>query len=539
MIAILLLLLTALPAAAAPSAKTLPESSPKYQTLKKVFDRLARVVERVPPQLYLLQADNWDEPAKSAFGADPLSPLRVNEQGKFVVMDASLLDTFADTFPSQRERDNALAFVIGHELAHYANRQSGGLAGDEKEKKDRKKAEELADRKGAWYAGEAGYEPFPAAEQALRTIYEKYRQGKPNLEGYPTLQERIRNLHTVRDELAGKLPFLNAAELLLAIGRPLEAARLFEHVARDYTSLGTLNNAAVANALASLALRPRSPFFYPFELETNYRFKSRSKGAEADEDQEAARSQLLNKAATLLEKAILLDNGYVTTLLNRAAVADLQGDSDTVRYRLGQAEKIASADADRQTLSRIAVLKGIALAKSGKRKEAADLFTAVRPEAESMAVTNLMAIDADIELPPPASIPDDAVAETINNFSPINKEIVVKIRGGNPLLLNDEYGGNVTINLASNKEWLGFRVRLGSHLTVTTITTPEGYAAPSKRGVRVGDSEAAVTGRYGRPNRIIATRQGTLLAYSQDSVIFSIGRDGRVAGWKIYTVEGT
>jgi hypothetical protein len=55
--------------------------------------------------------------------------------------------------------------------------------------------------------------------------------------------------------------------------------------------------------------------------------------------------------------------------------------------------------------------------------------------------------------------------------------------------------------------------------------------------VKVGDSEASVTGRYGRPNRIIATRSGSSLIYEQDSIIFTIGRGSQVSGWIVYHVE--
>ncbi len=124
---ILLMLLLPFRVFASPPAKTLPETDPAYQVVRTVFDRLARVVSGVPPQLYLVKSD---KPLKTALGGDPLLPMSV-EKGKFIVMDEGLV-ILASGLGSPRVRDNALAFLLGHEMAHYAAKQSGGLAGDAK-----------------------------------------------------------------------------------------------------------------------------------------------------------------------------------------------------------------------------------------------------------------------------------------------------------------------------------------------------------------------------------------------------------------------
>jgi hypothetical protein len=563
---ILFLLLLPLTVFAAPPGKTLPESDPTYQVVRAVFDRLARVVGGVPPQLYLVKTT---KPLKVVLGADPLIPVRV-EQGKFIVMDEGLVAMTAE-LGSPGSRDNALAFLLGHELAHYAAKQSGGLAGDGRSEAENVKAEEFADRMGVWYAGEAGYEPFPAAEQILPKVYEKYHDNNPELKGYPKLNKRMAIISGVREQMIAKLPFLDAATTLLAISRPFEASRLFEHVARSYESRELLNNAAVAAALAALTLQP-TPYFYPFELESAYRFPSRIKDGrnkgierrlelesansfsshgdeyhlksilpktrtrEVPSEQDEQRAALLTKSADLLDHALFIDNTYVTTQLNRAAVAELQGDRETMTYRLSLADKLAGTSADPQSQARIAILRGISLAKEGKRAEAAAAFTAARPRAEQMAITNLLAIDEDPKLPPPPFIPDDPVKETINGASPVTKRDSARIIAADPLLLDDEYGGNITIHRLTTAGWNGARLKMGK-LIVTTITTPANFAAASKRGIRQGDSDSDVTGRYGRPNRTIATRQGNLLVYSQDSVIFTINREQKVLGWTIYSVQ--
>jgi predicted Zn-dependent protease len=127
----------------------------------------------------------------------------VNVEDKFVAMDEELVDLMSG-LGSDQERDNALAFLLGHELAHYAASESSGFASDrttamlqavcagQKEKKqrdacitklnqsgmaDKMDREARADRLGSWYAVEAGYEPFPAAELAIRAIYKRYYPG--------------------------------------------------------------------------------------------------------------------------------------------------------------------------------------------------------------------------------------------------------------------------------------------------------------------------------------------------------------------------
>ena len=539
---VLLLLLLPMTALAATPAKILPETDPVYQVVRTVFDRVVRVVSGVPPQLYLVKAD---EPLTSHLGTDPLLPMSVKNE-KFIVMDERLIPLAAG-LGSPRERDNALAFLLGHEMAHYAAKQSGGLAGDEKIASEKLKAEEFADRMGVWYAAEAGYEPFPAAENILLKTYQTYRDGKKEPEGYPALNKRIEIIRGVKDQLNEKLPFLDAATTLMVLNRPTEAGRLFEQVGRTYESREILNNAAVASALAALSLQP-PPYFYPFELETAYRFPSRSRDVDLSmllpttrslavkQELETKRKVLLEKSVKLLDHALFLDKEYATAQLNRAAVAELQDDPPTMTYHLSMAEKLAKTSGDLLTQARINILQGISLAKAGKRTEAAALFTAARPHVEQMAITNLLAIDEEPKLPPPAFIPDDPVKETISGAFPADKAHSKKIADAKALLSTDQYGGDITINMLATAGWSGARLKMGK-LIVTTITTPGNYTLASKRGVRLGDLESDIYGRYGRPNRIITTRQGNLLVYSQDSIIFTVNREQKVAAWTIYSVQ--
>ncbi|GAM11196.1 hypothetical protein OR1_03506 [Geobacter sp. OR-1] len=516
---------------AAATSKILPESDPKYRIVNAVFERLARVGNRVPPRLHILKADNWDKPMKSSFGPDPTSRIRVSEEGKFVVIDEELIDILSK-LGSPQARDNALAFLLGHEFAHYAAWQSGSFISNMKKKEDRQQSEQLADRLGCWYAVEAGYDPFPVAEQSIRAIYDHYYPGKKVISDYLALVERIAIVNRVRDELAAKVPFFTAAMLLLSIDRPEEAARLFEHLARDFQSREILNNAGVAYALAAVAIPPRSKYFYPFELDVSFRYPSSSRNMYPDG--EVRRNALLTKAAGLFDRAIQLDPGYATAHLNRGCVAELLVSKNKLEYHLNEAADLAKQSGNNQLLARIAIIRGITLARSGRPTEAAAAFSDARTSAESMAITNLLAIGATPELPPPAYIPDEPAIESIGGIPLSRLRDPNLIPAVGALQMGDEYDTPaVKIYRKSATTWEGVRLQIGS-LVVTTVATPERYAGTSARGISIGDDRSKLDATYGRADRIISTSQGSINIYSQDNLIARISPDNRIQGWLIY-----
>src|SRR5689334_3880042 len=109
--AILIILFVSLKSEAAVIGQALPETDPKFRIVSSVFEKLSRVVNRVPPKLYVLRSDSSDKPLKINLGVDPLSRVRVNEEGKYVAIDESLVDLMAGLGTSA-ERDNGLAFLL-------------------------------------------------------------------------------------------------------------------------------------------------------------------------------------------------------------------------------------------------------------------------------------------------------------------------------------------------------------------------------------------------------------------------------------------
>jgi len=537
--ATLLLLQTALPAAAAPLAKTLSENSPKYQSVKKVFDRVAKVARigtRLPPRLYILQGEKGKSPLFVDPGSDRFGMIKVDEKEKFVALDEQLLELLTK-LGSAVERDNALAYLLGHELAHYTVSESSAFTGTGKKgKKTLDEQEIAADRLGGWYAVEAGYDPFAAAEKAIRLIYAEYRLDSSK-DGTPDPAKRIAALKRVEKEVLAKLPLFDAGVTLNSLGYYNESGILFDAVARDFQSVEILNNAGVAHAQAALAIEPRPIFSYPFELETVYRFRSKSKGA-TPIDSEELRRTILQNAEDYFDRALQLDPAYPLAHLNLAAVCELLGKKNKLTYHLNEAVDLATVQKDEQLLAKIKILQGIIQAKVEKYDKATALFIAARNQIEPTAVTNLLAIRAEIELPAPAFVPDITVTETINNEQPPKKADDQLFRSVTPLELSTQFDRGVKIRQTVTSAFSAERLQVGN-LTVTTISTHEGYGAASKRGVRLGGARDEVIARYGRPNRVVAGRQGSLYVYNQDSIIFIMDRDNKIAGWKLFTVEGT
>lgn len=558
---ILVLMVTLLPlmagAAPPPTRSLLPESNPTYLLVRNVFTRLARVANRVPPQLHVIKAGELDKKTDIDVGLSRFTPIRVNETEKYVAMDEGLVDLLS-TLGSEKLRDNALAFLLGHELAHYAAHESGDFAADRsgsmlketcekmKQKPQRdacleKLAKSLkatdvereaqADRMGAWYAMEAGYDPFPAAELAIKAIYERYFKNSPP-SNYPPMMERIKIINQVRNFIGQKQPFYDSAVLLMTLGRYEEAGRIFGHMATDFQSRELLNNAGVAFTLAALAMEQQPKFHYPLELEATYRYPARARGD--DDELQLYRIGLLAKAADFMDRALHQEPEYTTAHLNRACVAELQGTRDEFIFHMNKARGQASKAGDKIMLARLQILEGIDLARQGNKLAAAELFTVARSKAESMAISNLLAIGVKPENLPIGYVPDNDVKETIANVSP--GDLARRSPEADSRQLGGIYATAIKIWTYTDKRWSGTKLQADDLIVYTLSTLPDSIVA-SKREVRIGDNDGVPLARYGIPDRIIATRDGWFYFYDHDSIIFNINRDKKVAGWTIFRSE--
>jgi len=267
---------------------------------------------------------------------------------------------------------NALAFILGHELAHfYRNHGWVTTSGigyvdaatqenwkeQKKDSDNRAKDESEADIFSGFYALIAGYNAMPIAEKTLKTLYEAY--GIPDsIPGYPTLQQRVAIADNSMEKSNNLFVLFNVGIYCLATEKYEVAAKIYTNIYnQDYAGAEILNNLALAEILNGYKLSGESPqYYYPIFISTETALDPDSRGGEGDAH--------IRKGIDYLKEALKKEGDDVSILLNLASAYTMLNEFVDAKYYLAKA---ASEDDNN---SDVTCIKGIIAAKKGDLKSA-------------------------------------------------------------------------------------------------------------------------------------------------------------------------
>lgn len=243
------------------------------------------------------------------------------------------------------DKHNALAIVLGHELAHYYNdhtfcadfafairKEQTDLSSKLKalSKTEKLALETEADHKGLFYACMAGYKPFGIYPKLLDAIYKDY-QLPEHVTDYPSKKER-KAVNLQAQEKVKKLYTLFSKGLAAHKKEDYDTAiSAFEELNSYFPSRENYNNLGVNKTLKALEYKPLSRsasknpdrFSYPLAIDKNSRLKQPTPYRSIDENQAQLMESLLKSAQKDFEKAISLDEHYTQSYINLACVFDL------------------------------------------------------------------------------------------------------------------------------------------------------------------------------------------------------------------------
>jgi hypothetical protein len=145
------------------------------------------------------------------------------------------------------DSSNALAFVLGHEMVHIFDQNLNDLANvgsayadKDFKKKNRKDIDSIfkpyfeiqADEKSMFYSHLAGYKTTHIAEDVLTQIYRHFKL-KPNLQGYPKLDERKKIARISAIKMSALLERFEIANLSLIKGSYNLSSKLYEAIINE------------------------------------------------------------------------------------------------------------------------------------------------------------------------------------------------------------------------------------------------------------------------------------------------------------------
>lgn len=251
-----------------------------------------------------------------------------------------------------RDSQSALAFIIGHELAHaYQSEVKGRRAQTNFLAYDRNytadlRLEKVADIQGLLGAYLAGYGVLRSMPAVLEKIYEAYDLKGKNLPGYPTLAERQATTTEVLRIAEQLADLLEASNYLMAIGRQSVARTGYEYILQYYQGREIYNNLGIAYALSAQDFWDPQTDIYVYPLEADWHGKldranaSRGQGG-IDPDLQPLRLAFLQKAETAFRDAAALDPNYLPARTSVICVLNMmQRPADALHYYDTQVKKL-------------------------------------------------------------------------------------------------------------------------------------------------------------------------------------------------------
>ncbi|AEW00532.1 hypothetical protein Niako_4261 [Niastella koreensis GR20-10] len=282
-----------------------------------------------------------------------------------------------------KDSSNALAIVLGHELAHYysdhnwcsdyawALRNTNlGKTLNAVSKVSKIEKESIADSYSLYYAALAGYQGFDIFDKLLDQIYQLYKLPEV-LAGYPTKKERKELNHVQSEKIKTLVPVFEAGIVLKSLKHYEEAANCFEYLISYFPGREIYNNYGVCKFLQAQYYQPAGTinFIYPVDVDPSSRIYPQHDRGIDTVNREKKYNELLQEARRAFEKAISFDEQYLPSYLNLACLYDLRGNYQAA---LGVVHDVQHTHDFENT--DLQLIKAISLYHMGNNKEAKRLL---------------------------------------------------------------------------------------------------------------------------------------------------------------------
>ncbi len=238
------------------------------------------------------------------------------------------------------DSSNALAHVLGHELAHIILQQNrlldqigSGYASTDFNKQLKKFKHSLrdsiferqADEYSAFYAHMSGYNTVDVSSRLLDSIYVKFELKESQMTKYPPLKERKLIATTSGKQMSVLKKMFDAANIATVAGNYEMAIAFYEAIINErFPSKEIHNNLGLCYLL--LAYKEIDtldfPYKFPFEIDLESRLYSNTRSLSNESE------AFLIEAIKQFKFATEIDENYSTAWLNRAICEFLLNNQD-------------------------------------------------------------------------------------------------------------------------------------------------------------------------------------------------------------------
>lgn len=307
---------------------------------------------------------------------------------------------------------SALAFVLGHELAHAHQHElekyTTNFIAREFVHDDGAQIEESADVQGLFMAYLAGYGNVGAIlPELIERIYSAFNLNS-KIYGYPHIRERQETARKTIARANELIRLHEAGNYLMLMGQYEFAAACIKHIQTAYQGREIFNNLGLCYALMALNFTEKSasPYVFPFEISWQTRLKN-VRGGVLGQNELAQMQACLQEAEHYLQIASKLDTGILTTDINLMCVMVLRGRAEEALASYSSRNLLERASAQNEYKQKLQLALALAYAHTEKKEQAKALWLELERSGGLMAAQaafNRKVIMGDI----PPSLPKDA-----------------------------------------------------------------------------------------------------------------------------------
>jgi hypothetical protein len=543
----------------------LPSTNYKYKVVEKICEKIAKVRE-------------YDRPVPELKMYARTSKVQVIAQfvavsgHQMIYVDEKLYDLCAKFGADSL---NALACIVGHELAHYTQNhhyKDGFFAGllpnsfgipksvRKNAKEQKMELEVEADYYGLLQGYLAGYNTYQLLPKVLGKIYEEYKLNE-QLEGYPTKNERIGSAEKTVSEIKSLIPVFDAGKFLYLSKNYEDASTCFQFISNTFTDRDIANNIGVSVLAQAINLMNKEEvyFAYPCELDAAGRLLSSTTrntfSGDNRKDKKQQIKDLLKKAELYLKQVLKLDKSYTSAYINLACKYTLEGNHAFAVGHINELEKVlAEMPSSKGGIPANAhLIRGIALARNNQLEAAMSDFETASKKGAYMADYNLALYNKLNQSFLEKLFDVQNIREWITDFVAENKKDKSKFIPANTekidnqivnKLLQEKFSENTTIQLQgraihvasiNNENTEKIKIRLFDKNIYLLIAKPT-YEGKTSLGIAIGSSKNQLLTAYGSPTYIKSGSNSEFYFYEKAKMVIEVS-EGRVKNWILYYIE--
>lgn len=444
-----------------------------------------------------------------------------HQDGKIIISEA--LYDLCRTF--RRDSLNALAVLLGHELAHHHRQHQWTQTYDPSTNHsnlsvDRRQAEEKeADFYGCYAAHIAGYNPAVFGN-IIEAVYRRFDiRDQPD---YPTLAFRRKTYQERSQMLQQLITTFQAGQYLYALREFEQAELCFKAISKEFVSAEILNNQAACKLQIYLkgCDHKVKKFIYPIEFDVSTRLSEGSRGRGVQDIQEAI---------ALLEQSLKLRQGYEPTRINLACAYLLM---KKYKMAIAQIGEITPLSSNAYTIRAIAYFEDVE-DRQIQRAEA-DFEQAAKQGGYIGHYNRVMFRKLSSPIDYTLDRIQDWCSELLFSSKPairiVESENLQKVILKNaPILKYAVYPFQLVAGIVEQGM---VEITLKNKIYVVQSS----YRGMTKQGIRIGSGDAQLFQKYGRPaDTVHLPRQDHLYIYyakNKQKIIF-LSQDKKITQWAV------